>query len=95
MKLLLISASWVLAICITLTTPSNSPSNATVMSAEMLKNSRVRSLIAIFIGGSQVVLLAFSIKCRGVNAQGLRRLVEGFAGRQYRPDMRLLQLVEA
>ena len=95
MKLLRIKASWVLAICITPNTPSTNPISATVISAEMLRNRRVRSLIASFIAAcSQVVLLAFAIQRGGVNAQGFGRLVEGVTGGQHGADVCLLQLVE-
>ena len=51
-----------------------------MISAEMLRKSRVRNFIASFIvAHSQVVLLAFAIQRRGVDAQGLGGLVQRVA----------------
>jgi hypothetical protein len=88
-------ASWLPAICITLTSPSNSPSSATVISAEMLRNSRVRNFIASFIGGSQVVLLAFAVQGRSVDAQGFRRLIQRAGSGQDGADVGFFQFIQA
>src|SRR5450830_1534356 len=96
MKFSLTSDSWVLAICITLTRPSIRPSKATVISAEILRKSRVRSFIVSFmVDYSQVVLFAFAVQRRGVDAQCLGGLVKGVAGGQYGADMGFFQLVQA
>jgi hypothetical protein len=47
----LINDSWEFAICMTLTSPSTSPNNATVIKAEMLKNSLVRNFMASLMPG--------------------------------------------
>src|SRR5450830_1067791 len=96
MKLLRIDDSWVLAICITLTSPRINPSRATVISAEILRNNLVRSFIANFIRySSQVVLFAFAVQGRRVDAQGSGSLIQGVAVGQYGADMRFLQFVQA
>src|SRR3989344_844470 len=96
MKLLRINDSWVLAICMTLTKPRINPSKATVINAEMLRNNRVRSFIASFIKScSKVVLLAFAVQRRRIDAECAGRLVQRVAGRKYGADMSFFQLVQA